>query len=89
MPLLRKVDRCKACEAPIVWAVTKAGKRMPVDVTPTEDGNVLLFPMADRQVLAIVFSLDEARAKSRERFKSHFATCVEAARFRRDRRGGS
>lgn len=43
---------CRSCGAPIVWIVTRGGKRMPVD-----EG-------------------------SRE---SHFATCPDAAKWRRGR----
>jgi hypothetical protein len=33
---------CRSCGAQIVWAVTEAGKRMPVDPEPSPDGNVEL-----------------------------------------------
>ncbi len=33
-------DRCRSCRAPIVWARTPAGRLMPLDPTPTDDGNV-------------------------------------------------
>lgn len=34
--------RCSSCNAEIWWAVTPAGKRMPVDVQPVEGGNVVM-----------------------------------------------
>lgn len=33
---------CASCGAPITWAITPAGKRMPVDAEPTPNGNVEL-----------------------------------------------
>lgn len=81
---LHKIDRCKACEAPIIWSETSTGHAMPVDASPVDDGNVLLFPTADRKYVAIVVAKTEAGAwAGRERYKSHFATCPAAAAFRR------
>lgn len=88
MSALRRVEQCKACRAPIVWAQTLAGKSMPVDASPAADGNVLLFPLADRRWLAVVMTKDEAASKSDERFKSHFATCPNASAFRGPKRAG-
>ncbi len=36
-------SRCHACRAPIVWALTEAGRRMPVDVDPVDGGELELF----------------------------------------------
>ncbi len=81
---LRKIEKCKACEAPIMWAQTSAGKNMPVDAEPVGNGNVVLFPTAAKKLLAIVMSKTEADAwPGRERYVSHFATCAAAASFRK------
>jgi len=83
MTAFRKIDSCKACGAPIVWARTSAGKNMPVDAARSDDGNVLLFPVDRSAQLAVVMTKEEAAAKSVDRYKSHFATCPSAARFRK------
>lgn len=69
------MTRCRSCGAPIVWAVTAAGKRMPLDAEP---------------VYAIgsgVVSLngDEVAVVERPRplYVSHFATCPNADQHRR------
>lgn len=82
---LRKVVKCTGCERPIVWAQTSNGKSMPVDAVPTKDGNVLLFDTADPgRLFAMVLAKPELEARPEvERFTSHFATCPEAARFRK------
>ena len=81
---LRKIDKCRACSAPIVWATTSAGKSMPVDAEPSPDGNVLLFATVDRKWIAIVMGKGEAaKSAARERFTSHFANCPSAESFRR------
>lgn len=34
--------RCASCDARIVWSRTKAGKAMPLNYEPVDDGNVVL-----------------------------------------------
>jgi len=64
---------CRTCGAPIRWAVTAAGRRMPLDTKP-----VTLF--------VLVGSTDEQgnqRVDTRTGYVSHFATCPQAAEHRR------
>ena len=35
-------EPCRSCHAPVIWAVTSAGKSMPVDRDPAEDGSIAL-----------------------------------------------
>ena len=81
---LRKIEKCRACQAAIVWATTSTGKAMPVDAAPSPDGNVLLLPTVDHKFVAVVVGKEEAeKSAAVERYKSHFATCPSAASFRR------
>jgi len=71
-------SRCSSCDAPIIWAVTDAGKRMPLDAEPAPDGNVVLTRVGG-----------QARARKGSEFgpnmprhKSHFATCPNANQHR-------
>ena len=41
---LRRVVRCKSCDAPILWAKTSSGKNISIDAVPVPDGNVALYP---------------------------------------------
>jgi len=89
--------RCDECRALIFFAVTKKGKLMPLDADPTIDGNVFLdpFPATRRSgapsemMLATVLtkkSLEYVRENYDERgplYMPHFATCTNAARFKR------
>lgn len=36
-------EKCRSCGAEIYWAKTEAGKLMPVDAEPAEDGNCVLY----------------------------------------------
>jgi hypothetical protein len=84
---------CEACGQEIVWAQTVNGKLMPVDAEPTRAGNVLLGDdgptaqprLREATVLGARKAL-EARDEGRTLYKSHFASCKEADRFRRKKR---
>lgn len=75
--------RCRSCQAEIVWAETERGKRMPVDAAPNpRNGSIVLRERAGEAPLAIAGVPDEA-FPGEPRYTSHFATCPEAARWRR------
>lgn len=76
---------CKSCKAPVIWAETSAGKRMPIDATPVADGNLrLMHGPGSGKVLVITGAPPEGSEEPR--FVSHFSTCPEAVRFRRERK---
>ncbi|MFI6819751.1 hypothetical protein ACIBJE_02215 [Micromonospora sp. NPDC050187] len=70
-------ETCRSCPAQIIWAVTERGKPMPVDAEPTPDGNVLLEQLPTGLRARV---LPAHRAFGR---KSHFASCKDAAKWRR------
>lgn len=78
---------CKACKAPIVWAMTPAGKPMPVDRGfDRERGNVLLQAPAQlrEQVIAVTLSGDALALARRLRAGlrlSHHSTCPDVKLF--------
>lgn len=69
--------RCKACEAEVIWAETTTGKRMPIDAAPTPKGNMVYVNGVARAA-----SADDRRLQ-RPLYTSHFATCPDAASFRK------
>lgn len=84
---------CLTCRAPVLWVTTTAEARMPVEIVPDEDGNVLLGVTAgDRQLRARVLS-PHARAaaigQNVRLWMPHYATsprCSAAAAVVRRRR---
>lgn len=80
-------SRCRSCHAEVVWAVTSAGKRMPVDPQPTDDGNMIL--TEDDPPQALVVPTGQAAlfavGTGAHRFTSHFVTCPDADQHRRPR----
>jgi hypothetical protein len=67
----RGAARCRACQAPIVWAeLVTSGKRMPFNAP----------------LVALETQVDRAAHRTQELVdlgESHFATCPQADRFRR------
>jgi hypothetical protein len=72
------VARCRSCEAPILWAETINGKRIPLDEAPVEDGRFVLDETYDPPLAEYAKGGDP-----REKFTSHFATCAQADRWRK------
>lgn len=63
---------CSSCGAEIIWTVTAAGKRMPVDAKPEK--RVAIRPNDSDPLTPLSRVVDV--------FVSHFATCPNAARHR-------
>ena len=71
---------CVGCGAPIRWVLTVAGKRLPIDPEPTEDGNVVVRDV-DGQPRAHVLTGPELPARE-QAWRPHWATCPKAGEFR-------
>ena len=65
--------KCSSCGAAVIWTVTEAGKRMPVDATPAGKVTVLV-KNPDGS--------DTPVSRMRDHFVSHFATCPNAQSHR-------
>lgn len=77
--------RCSSCDAPVIWALTTNGKKIPIDFEPALDGNIVLRRRTDGALIALVpgpatVGLEDFHD---ERRKSHFATCPNAKRHRK------
>ena len=68
------------CGAPIFWAVTKNNKPIPIDAEPAADGNLRL----EDGVAHYLTKTDQmSMFASGPRYVSHFATCPDAASYRK------
>lgn len=77
-------ETCRTCHAPIRWAFTEKGRRMPVDPEPHPEGTIALEPIpgASRDVTtmrAIVVAIGSRPTL----YRSHFSTCPQADRHRK------
>lgn len=80
------VSTCSTCAARIIWCRTITGKRMPVDVDPVPDGNLLLTD----ELLPTAQSVGRVAAKPGQLlYKSHFASCRQAAKHRHPSAGAT
>lgn len=61
------MKRCASCNAPIVWASTTLGKRIPVDRDSCSS--------AEQEARSVLFEPG--------RHQSHFAACPQAGTWRR------
>ena len=80
-----KVEACRSCQAPIIWAVSTATRKpMPVDEAVTPDGNVEICVRLGNQVIATVHPVGGLfPATDQPLRKSHFATCPQADEWRK------
>ena len=63
------VQHCRSCDAPIIWALTERGRRIPLDAVPTTG--------------AILVPGTPPTAKFGPVYVSHFATCPNADQHRK------
>lgn len=72
---------CRSCGAIIIWAVSSAGNRMPVDFRRVPGGNIELEERGAYPVPPMAhFVKPDPQV---ERFVSHFATCPDRREWRR------
>jgi hypothetical protein len=76
-------EPCGSCEAPVIWALTINGRRMPVDPEVTKSGNVVLTDRTHlhRPPLATVLAAAK-RFGRRDLRQSHFVTCPHSTMWR-------
>ena len=78
---------CRTCRALMFWAVTPAGRKMPVNAKPDPEGKLigfLTFDAVGRAELNVdTYRADEPKHQGRNRWTSHFATCPKAGEHRR------
>lgn len=78
-----QVSACSAasCGAPIIWAHTEKGSRMPLDAQPSPAGSVLLYGSPEHPRSRVVPRAE--RADRTDLRLSHWATCTKPQEFRR------
>ena len=74
--------RCSTCGAWIVWGVSHKGARIPIDMSPRSDGNLVHDADTDRWR-----PYEPLIDGACDRYVSHFATCRHADEFSSSSRG--
>lgn len=82
---------CRSCKAEVLWAISRAGKRMPVDAVadnrPPPKGGTFVLALVGGEHGSMVFEkFDPARHDAkRNRYTSHFSTCPQAGEWRKSK----
>lgn len=85
-------SRCTTCQSPIWWALTEAGKRMPMRPGPAPDGQWVIGDWARDTRAPIVRHHDPLLDRVRERttslprYRPHWADCPDADQHRKKKR---
>jgi len=74
-------NHCRSCNAKVIWAKTVKGRAMPLDANPYDDGTLYL----DEKLMKVYTDLEQvpANCEVQSGYKSHFATCPEAGKWRK------
>lgn len=78
-----KTTKCGSCGAEIIWSITQTNKRMPVNATPTQHGNIYLVHRGDSTPPLAVHAKFSRPVGEVPKYKSHFATCPNASKHRK------
>ena len=70
---------CRSCGAAVTWHKTPAGNSMPLDAEPVADGNVVI----EGGLARVVGPPGEGELDLSPRYRSHFSTCQDAAKWRK------
>lgn len=76
---------CRSCKAPILWCRTTLGNLMPVDAEPVADGNIVLKDGTAHTLSKA--DLFEPMVDG-PRYRSHYATCPDAQKYRKKKGEG-
>lgn len=71
---------CPGCLATVTWAVTRAGKRMPLNPSPDPGGNQAAYRDGTGRWLTRQLRKDEEPLGYERRYMPHAATCTSAPR---------
>lgn len=66
---------CPSCGAPVYWAYTSKGNKMPVDVEKHPSGNCFLFYNPHRRKISVEVRGKAERGDGSMGYRPHFATC--------------
>jgi hypothetical protein len=77
MPSAADVETCEACGADIIWTITAAGARMPVDAAPNITGNQAVRTDVAGTLRSRALAADRPTLEGGEwQAMPHFATCT-------------
>ncbi len=72
---------CRSCGAPIIWAITKTGRKIPLDAEPFEGGRV--WAAQTERGFTAFFPPDGQEVEGCVEYRSHFTSCPHAKKHRK------
>lgn len=76
---------CRSCGAPMIWLRSAStGNLMCLDAEPVADGNIVI--LDGKAVVRKGDLFEENIAADAPRYKSHHATCPDAAKYRKPKK---
>lgn len=77
---MSKVAHCKGCRGEVLWAISPAGKRIPIDAAPNPNGEYVIArsDVYGYRALARFDASVSDSGKPVRRFTSHFKSCPYA-----------
>lgn len=78
-----KITTCRSCGARVFWARTDRGRLMPLDETPTPEGQFAVGRTSSGDLIARHRSKIEDLDPFTELYTCHFNTCPDAPVWRR------
>lgn len=83
-PKVEATQTCRSCQAEILWVVTQKGKRMPLDVEPSEEGTFVKDRIDENGDKRVRFVPEGERATiGKPLYTTHFVTCPDSALHRK------
>jgi hypothetical protein len=76
---LGTIQTCRGCKADIVWALTAANRRIPLDPIPTATGILEHWSRNGEGTPIVRTAVDGCAGK---RYETHFSSCEKASAFR-------
>jgi hypothetical protein len=73
------MSQCRSCRAPIVWAETESGKRMPLDPEPDNESGGVVMMNGKAHVMKKPHSYE-----GMTKYRSHFSSCPDAGKWRKN-----
>lgn len=75
--------KCRSCGTEILWIKTEKGKLTPVDAVPLMHIENEIVIRDDGKTMAVVYSNPPIAGDDHKYYRSHFATCPDAGKWRK------
>jgi hypothetical protein len=79
-------EPCRGCGKPIAWALTAAGRWIPIDAAPESRGNLIIVDHVETKkgvAPRVNVTNDAPEVGGEPRYVAHFATCPKATMYRK------